>query len=228
MSSLIEDAIAAAANLRRRSGEDRIAFAGRLITACDTMNDEEWESLTEEQKAWANLAIRAQSDGKDLPAYPDEVPDPEPEPAPEPEPVAAEATEEESDVPAAPARSHRERLTAPPAPTPVHRGTVIPPRRRRTAAPKAAPRAAAPKAAKANGAAPKAAPKAAKVRRADDKSGVAILRNIVVKSPNATVEQLRERILKRFPSMSDNTIQSVRAATRSTMKLLPEYASKIN
>ena len=210
MSAMEKALLKATAAKPQKGGEDRQKFLLRLMLAVQKLPDEDWESLAaiEGAQDWFNAATDADNAEKPVPDFPDAEADAEAD-AEEDEDQGEQEDEDnqEEDEMAKTAKKAK-----PPA---------------KGASAKKEP-AAKPAKAAAKGADVKKPAKDAEKKKpgAAPKKGLSMrrfLKQMVVKKPSRTVEDLMEALEKAgYKSPSRLTITTIRADTRDTIRVLNE------
>lgn len=219
--SAIEQAILGAIGAKpQRSGENRQKYLIRVMTAVQKLPDDQWEELaaTEGAQAWCNAAIEADNEKKDIPDFPDAEAAAEEEEPDTNDDEDSDDAEEDSDGDAEEEAVTTKAKTAKTAKTTKAKAAKT--------KPKQAVKASGKKAANgldqpAKAAKPAAKPAAAGLARA--KGVKQVIKQLVIKNPRLTVDEILERIAKKnLPTPSRLTVSTFRADTRGTIKVMNE------
>jgi len=69
--SKLEVLITKALNIKAKAKEERQVFLGRIVDAADDMEDDDWDKLPKEAQKWINAATKAADSKKTIPDFPD-------------------------------------------------------------------------------------------------------------------------------------------------------------
>lgn len=227
----VENELKVATKVKPKKGENRQDYLTRLADSVhNKMDEDEWESLSNEAQLWANNAAKATNSKKDLPEFDgsdDDEPDDESD---EDEEAEEEEESEETDE----EETDEEDTDEEEEPAPAKRGRP----KGKGKAGKAAAKGKA-KSAKGKSKAVEAdeedkprkkrtakvetRPAGAKVTKGPRGSGIKIkIKKFLLKDPKMPAEQIMERLSKGGGSPSETTVRAIRAEFRHTLKLLVE------